>query len=123
MDGLLFRHGQRHAGIHRPGWISDWLNTRNPFLTCLHGKFTMEMTRPARRFAAPMLLFLAVALAPTAYGEYREADIDSLQSMMESGELTAVELTRYYIDRIGCHSSCPPLDQISKGTSGMLPGR
>ncbi|NIP17202.1 MAG: amidase [Xanthomonadales bacterium] len=32
--------------------------------------------------------------------DYSEHDIDTLQSLMEQGELSSVELTRYYLDRI-----------------------
>jgi amidase len=61
----------------------------------------MQIIREARRFAALMLLVTATIFVSVAHADYREADIGTLQSLMENGELTAEDLTRYYIDRIG----------------------
>ena len=45
-------------------------------------------------------LFLFACTAPSEQADYRELDIDSLQALMASGELTSAELTQFYLDRI-----------------------
>jgi amidase len=77
------------------------------------------MTNP---FAMPVLrlvccLWLSVFLfgcaVPSVRPDYREHDIDSLQALMQQGELTSEELTRFYLDRIDAvDRSGPSLNSI-----------
>ncbi len=49
-------------------------------------------------------VFLLVAFAPRGHADiadYREYDIESLQALMQSGELSSRQLVQYYLDRIG----------------------
>ena len=53
------------------------------------------------RLIAFCFLFLTTACAvETDSHDYSELDIDSLQAMMEQGELTSEQLTQFYLDRI-----------------------
>jgi amidase len=54
------------------------------------------------RFATGLVLsFLLLACdGPAKRADYRELDIDSLQALMQAGELTSEELTQFYLDRI-----------------------
>ena len=61
----------------------------------------MQVDRHLRLIAVSMLVVFSAVLSAPASGDHREADIESLQSAMESGELSAEALARYYIDRIG----------------------
>ena len=45
-------------------------------------------------------VFLFGCTATSVRSDYREYDIDSLQALMQQGELTSEELTRFYLDRI-----------------------
>ena len=45
-------------------------------------------------------LLLVACDAPVQQADYRELDINALQALMEEGELTSEELTRFYLDRI-----------------------
>lgn len=53
------------------------------------------------RLIAFCLLFVATGCAPQpGANDYSELDIDTLQTMMEEGELTSEQLTQFYLDRI-----------------------
>ena len=58
--------------------------------------------RPIRRHLISLWLVIILAACDTAPdpGDYAEHDIDSLQALMQQGELTSEQLTRYYLDRI-----------------------
>lgn len=56
------------------------------------------------------LLLLAGCAEPPDQVEYNEQDIASLQQLMQDGELTAVELTEYYLQRI---------ESIDSGEGGL----
>ena len=45
-------------------------------------------------------LFLFACEAPVEQADYRELDIEALQALMATGDLTAEALTQFYIDRI-----------------------
>lgn len=47
-----------------------------------------------------LLAMLAACTVDDSERDYREYDIDSLQALMQAGELSARELTEYYLDRI-----------------------
>lgn len=57
-----------------------------------------------------LLLFLAACVADPVPVEYEELDIASLQQLMQDGELSSVELTRYYLRRI---------ESIDRGEGGL----
>ena len=51
--------------------------------------------------SALCVFLLLVAYAPDSSGvDYREYDIESLQALMQQGELNSRQLTQYYLDRI-----------------------
>ena len=58
--------------------------------------------RPIRRHLISLWLVIILAACDPAPdpGDYAEHDIDSLQALMQQGELTSEQLTRYYLDRI-----------------------
>ena len=47
-----------------------------------------------------LCVFLVACDAHVEKADYRELNIDSLQALMQEGELTSAELTQYYLDRI-----------------------
>jgi amidase len=53
-----------------------------------------------RRACGLWFILLFGCTPPSLDADYREYDIDSLQALMEQGELTSEELTRFYLDRI-----------------------
>jgi amidase len=63
-----------------------------------------------------VFLVLSICMMHTARGadaDYRELDIATLQALMESGELTSVDLTRFYLERIeAVDSNGPALNSI-----------
>jgi len=64
----------------------------------------MVIKKYARNIAVLLLnLSLFVCLAPVAQADsadYREYDIESLQALMQSGELSSKQLVQYYLERI-----------------------
>ena len=62
----------------------------------------MQATQRIRLYVfVAILAALSAVLPPPAYSDLLEADIETLQTLMDSGELSAEQLARYYIDRIG----------------------
>ena len=61
-----------------------------------------KLGRSVLRFTAGLWLslFLFACGAPVEQADYRELDIESLQALMEKGELTSEALTQFYLDRI-----------------------
>jgi amidase len=56
--------------------------------------------RPLTLIVALILLTCTVAAAHADEGDFREMDIATLQELMKGGELTSVQLTQFYLDRI-----------------------
>ena len=61
----------------------------------------MQVNRRVGLLLVSILAVFSAALPQLVHGDFREADIESLQSAMESGELSVEKLVRYYVDRIG----------------------
>ena len=53
-----------------------------------------------RKNALFFVLAIVAISAPSRAAEYSEMDIDSLQALMEQGDLTSEKLTQYYLDRV-----------------------
>ena len=58
------------------------------------------MSRPVAVLCVLALLGACGAEQERRHIDYRELDIESLQSLMQEGELTSRQLTQYYLDRI-----------------------
>src|SRR5436853_2353073 len=67
-----------------------------------------------RTFVAAALLVSLPSRAQSAPSNLNEATVAQLQSMMASGQLTSVQLTQYYLDRINA------LDQNGAGVNAVI---
>jgi amidase len=77
--------------------------------------------RPLTLVAALILLICAIPAVHARDADYREMDIAALQALMERGELTAVELTRFYLDRIeAIDRNGPTLNSIIESNPDAL---
>src|SRR5207248_1963927 len=99
---LLSVHwGLGRVGDHRVGVPSTARNQRKRAF----------MTHTLIGIALVLLASAALAQAPT---QLNEATVADLQHMMATGQLTSVQLTQYYIDRIMA------LDQSDNGANSVI---